>query len=155
VKVKWLILAIAAAGACIGIYFAATYKSEVQLLFELDDAALRGDLEEVKEIYSQLDGAKVVTPSGESILHTAAGKGHIEVVEFFLENGVEIDLRDDRGQTALHRSVRTSQPEMVKYLLARGADRNIKDNDGRTAYDWAIAVYEPQIADLLSDDESK
>ena len=35
-------------------------------------------------------------------LHSTSIKGHLEIVQFLIEKGAEVNLKDDRGQTALN-----------------------------------------------------
>lgn len=70
---------------------------------------------------------------GMTALDWAAVKGHVEVVQFLLDNGADIDCRGSFGDTPLIRAAGNGQLEVVKLLLAAGADVNAKNNGGRTA----------------------
>ena len=50
-----------------------------------------------------------------------------------VENGADINAKDDGGWTALMLASYNGEFEVVKYLVESGANINAKDNDGRTA----------------------
>ena len=66
--------------------------------------------------------------------------GRIEVVEFLLSHGIDINARlRHNGQTGLHWAAWGAHTDVVKLLLARGARVDIKDEtyEGRPL-DWAL-----------------
>lgn len=46
---------------------------------------------------------------GDTILHLAASLGQLELCEYLLENGAQIDVPNQRGRTPLHRAIENSQ----------------------------------------------
>jgi len=83
-------------------------------------------------------------PRGETTLHYAANGGDLEVVKFLLEQGMDVNAKDDRGMSPLMHSVFSSglpkdkaPIEVVRFLIAHGADIDAKDRKRQTAYDWA------------------
>jgi ankyrin repeat protein len=42
-----------------------------------------------------------VNPAGDTALHTAASQGHDSVVQFLVEHGAKLDIKNKRGQTPL------------------------------------------------------
>jgi len=89
-------------------------------------------------------GADVRKPNaeGRTPLHSAAGRGMVDVASFLITKGADINAKDASGMTPLHRAVSQKQLEMVEFLLAKGADPNVKDKSGRTPiYDaWGSGV---------------
>lgn len=69
---------------------------------------------------------------GPSTLHLAVQNGVINVIPLLIQNGVSIDVIDEKGQTPLHVSVLTSRVTVLKLLLRHGADVSIQDNLGQT-----------------------
>jgi ankyrin repeat protein len=73
-----------------------------------------------------------------------------------LENGANINVRDENGTTALMNAVIGGHSEVVRVLLQHGADPNIgvgKDNDGNaiTALSYARYKKDPEIIRLLEE----
>lgn len=95
---------------------------------DLHKAAHKGDLEACKMLIESSVGEEVpitVNDPGASDrrpLHRAAGAGHLNLVQYFLEIGAEIDAIDKSGRTALHWAAISGHTEIVKLLLSKGAN---------------------------------
>lgn len=101
-------------------------------------------------------GAKV---KGSGCIVMAAQEGKLDMVQFFLEKGADInevgiahpqDVRyeEDMG-TALHRAVFEGHGDVVRFLVDHGADLNIEDPKGRKPWDVARATGNAEMIDLL------
>ena len=69
---------------------------------------------------------------GFTLLHYAAKENRLEVIEYLVSNGCDINAVDDEGQTPLHKSTAFGQAESVKLLIDKGANVNQIDNNGNT-----------------------
>ncbi len=106
--------------------------------FSLIMAAHAGDLAKVKKLIAQGMSPNAQDSSGTfrgTALHSAAEKGHIDIVQYLLEQGAKIDARDKDGRTPLMWTVSKDKDaeEMIKLLLAKGADINATSKMGATA----------------------
>ena len=81
-------------------------------------------------------------------LYLAAGEGRLEAVRYLLDQGADVNAREQFGDTALTEAVFNGQLAAVKELLLRGADINAIA-DGSTALDIALNRNHSAIADLL------
>ncbi|MCK4319153.1 ankyrin repeat domain-containing protein [Candidatus Micrarchaeota archaeon] len=63
----------------------------------------------------------------------AAKEGDAEAVERLIQEGADINTRDDWGETALTHAIENGHTETAKFLIEKGADVNVKDWEGRTA----------------------
>ena len=71
------------------------------------------------------------------MLTQAAGQGQLEIVQWFLSQGVSVDLTDDSGCTALIRAAHSDHLAVVEALLRAGANPNHRDKDTETVLMWA------------------
>jgi len=69
---------------------------------------------------------------GETPLHIATSDGALEMAQFFLEKGADVNAKDNGGKTPLHIATSDGALEMAKLLVEKGADVNAKDNGGKT-----------------------
>ena len=63
----------------------------------------------------------------------AASRGNIKRVKLLIEEGADVNARDEDGSTALIEAARYEHTEIAKLLIENGADVNAKDKDGWTA----------------------
>eukprot|EP01041_Mallomonas_annulata_P007586 gene7586-15547_t len=73
------------------------------------------------------------------------------ILKFLIENGADINSKDDRGRSELFRACVISDKEAVKLLINAGADVNAKTNNGISALNLSIFGNDvsPDLMDLL------
>lgn len=68
-----------------------------------------------------------------TLLQKAAWLGFIQVTDFLLSKGADIEAKDNTvGWTPLHIAAVHHHKEVVRLLLSKGADTNAKDHSGET-----------------------
>ena len=104
-------------------------------------AAASGDVEAV---VTWLDGPGHVdartTCIGSTMLITACGHGHIQLVEILLGRGARVDLQSALRDTALMTAALAGYPSVASLLLKAGARTDLLDADGDTALQIADGV---------------
>jgi len=109
---------------------------------DLEGAAGVGRLDVVKSFFNEDDGLKanVTKEQMESGFAWACEYGRTSVVDFLLENGIEVDARlKHHGQIGLHWAAYCAHVDTVKLLLERKAPVDVKDESfGGTALGWAL-----------------
>ncbi len=109
-------------------------------------AAQNNHLEVVKYLLTLKDiDVGLVTPFNQSTaLHTAAFKGHLDIVDAILKTPAGLLHQNTKGMkgeyTPIYVASQNGHIEVVKRLLAAGADPNLKNNVGFTALDIASSV---------------
>ena len=121
---------------------AAEYLATRGARLELEGACGVGRLDLVKGYFSQ-DGslkAKATRKQMKDGFAWACEYGRSSVVEFLLDQGMEIDARlRNHGNTGLHWAAYGGHVDIVKLLLARKARLDIEDESfGGTPLEWAL-----------------
>lgn len=73
--------------------------------------------------------------------HYAAFRGEIFILEYFLDNGADINIEDEQGRTAIFHAIFSQDVEVVRYLVDHGANLSFKDKyaDGESLQHLAAA----------------
>lgn len=118
-------------------------------------AAREGDVKRVKDLFDQGANPNDYYPVGEAcdkdyfsdsnVFNDVITFKNIEIVEVFLDEGVDVNLSDEIGKTPLMTATNWKSPEIVALLISNGANVNFKNKDGKTALDVVedeIRLYE-------------
>jgi ankyrin repeat protein len=82
--------------------------------------------------------------------YIAARNGHIDVAQFLLDRGADINCRGFFGAPGLHWAAIHGHKPMVQFLIARGADLHLRDQQfNSTPLGWALEGKREEIAELL------
>lgn len=103
----------------------------------MDQLIVQGRLQDLMRTidYSKLDGR---SQSGFTMLHHAAKENRVEIIEFLVNTGCDINAGDDEEQTPLHKAAMFGNVESMQLLLEKGADVNKVDSSGQTPLQIAI-----------------
>lgn len=95
----------------------------------MHDLAREGDLLSAEVIFEAGNAIDLPNDEGRRPLHEAAFFGQLDMVQFFIANGADIDAPvQPFGHTALYLAVQQSRYEVVQYLIKRGARLNVSDS---------------------------
>ncbi|XP_072397438.1 uncharacterized protein [Diabrotica undecimpunctata] len=116
-------------------YFAKDKVSKRKHRTGIHIAASEGDIDAVRN--SVKDGANIYAKCkhnfGNRPIHTAAEGGHPIIIEYFLQQGVSVDIVNNAGETPLHIAALYNKPKAIEYLISNKANIHKKDNCNRTA----------------------
>ncbi len=72
----------------------------------------------------------------------AYSKCNVESVQLLIQNGAQVDAKNENGMTLLMMAALNGQVEIVRVLLEEGANVNLKNKDGQTAQDLTSTLDE-------------
>jgi ankyrin repeat protein len=111
----------------------------------LRNAVLRGDYDLVATLLKS--GMDAKTPY---LLHDAALKGHLKIVELLIARGADPRVKNAQGATAVHDAALTGQTEVVRFLLDQGVPADEPDSEsGATPLHNAAAFGRAPVVELL------
>ena len=83
-------------------------------------AAEQGNLEAIKELVQENPQLVIAADDREySPLHNAAYNNHLNIVEYLISQGADVNAASGNGSTPLHGAAYYGHPEIVRELLDR------------------------------------
>ncbi|KAL7825438.1 hypothetical protein AOLI_G00326450 [Acnodon oligacanthus] len=118
---------------------------------KLYQAALDGELVTMATALAQGADVNWSNPeeAGRTALIGAAIGGSLLACEFLLQNGANVNYRDQHGQAALHAAATRGHTGQVCLLLKRGANQYAADEKGKDPLSIAIETAHADIVTLL------
>ena len=89
-------------------------------------------------------------PMGVQPIHSAAARGHADLVAALLDTAADPDARQRGGWTALHSAAHHGNSALAEVLLRHGADPSLESDDGATPAALAKEAGHEQLARRLS-----
>ena len=106
-------------------------------------AVISGNLEAVRQLVeSGTDVDKTEPEGGSSPLIVAALFNKPGIADYLIENGADLNFKNNEGSTALHSAAFFGRAEIVSKLLRHGADTGIRNNAGSTALETVLVPFE-------------
>ncbi|WP_426671626.1 ankyrin repeat domain-containing protein [Mucilaginibacter sp. McL0603] len=104
--------------------------------------------------YLILKGADVNQPSNNGFhvfpIHSAAAGNYTDIVRILIENGAQVNVRQQAGATPLHSAAQNGNLELLIMLLENGAETNVRMEGGKMPADLAKDKGFDEIAEILS-----
>ena len=111
-----------------------------------------GDLDTIKSLISGGAKADTIIDYGEhkiTPLMKAAWDGQMEIAQFLLDSGADVNAVDESGESPLYSAIKRGRVEITQLLVDRGAKVNIKDIRQFTPLTVAAAAGEIEIIKTL------
>ncbi|NXJ43130.1 ANR42 protein, partial [Ciconia maguari] len=106
------------------------YGSRYFLAFPAHGAAFKGDLLVLRRLVrSGVININERDDKGSTLMHKAAGQGHIHCLQWLIEMGADCDIMNDAGETPKDVAKRFAQPAAVELLTQRTGDSNCSDEE--------------------------
>uniref|UniRef100_A0A183CDY5 ANK_REP_REGION domain-containing protein n=1 Tax=Globodera pallida TaxID=36090 RepID=A0A183CDY5_GLOPA len=114
-------------------------------------AVVKGHLEVCKLLVAKGADVNQGTNVGLSPWLLACAKGHLDIVEHFVEHcGQDVNFASSGGVTGLMCASGEGKPNVVRFLLSKGARVDRTMDDGNTALDLAVSNGHGEIVELLT-----
>ena len=85
-------------------------------------------------------------------IHLAALHGHKELVELFLDHGVDVNARNNKNDTPALWAARGNHVDTVRLLIRRTADLQLENDKGSTPLYWAVRYGFVELVRVLLDE---
>jgi ankyrin repeat protein len=103
--------------------------------------------------YLVLKGADVNLPSNNGFrvfpIHSAVAGNYNNIVRMLIENGAQVNVKQQAGATPLHSAAQNGNLELLILLLENGAETNIRMEGGKLPTDLAREKGFEEIAEIL------
>jgi len=91
---------------------------------------------------------------GVSIFDMSITYNNIEIVEYIIEQGIDVNLTQRRSRfTPLMAAASYGRTDIAKLLIEQGADQEVRDEKGFSAIDFARKMNKKSVLDILDYDK--
>ncbi|XP_014813814.1 PREDICTED: ankyrin repeat domain-containing protein 42 isoform X2 [Calidris pugnax] len=105
-------------------------ETQEVLAFPAHDAAFKGDLLMLRRLVrSGVININERDDKGSTLLHKAAGQGHVHCLQWLMEMGADCDITNDAGETPKDVAKRFAQPAAVELLTQGTGDSDSSDEE--------------------------
>ena len=131
-------------------------KEQIKTLFE---ACKEGDFEKVRNYIEELEYYTILTElkdsSENTLLHVACQNGHLEIVQYLVQNGAEVNARNNQKDTPLALACPGRHTDIVKFLMQNGANIDTVNQEGDSPLAIACKHGSLSIVEHLVKNEAK
>ncbi|XP_043466971.1 putative ankyrin repeat protein RF_0381 [Leptopilina heterotoma] len=110
-------------------------------------AVHKGDLNRVSTLLNKNNLEECI--HDKRMLHVAAARGHLQIVDLLIKNGAKLNVEDVKGRTTFYIALQQNKVKVAEFLLKNGARIDIPRDDGRTTLHVAIKTQNIQIVERL------
>ncbi|CAL5425436.1 unnamed protein product [Camellia sinensis] len=83
-------------------------------------------------------------------LHMASANGHLDIVDYLIRNGVDVNASNVEKNTPLHWACLNGHIEVVKNLILAGASVSVLNSHERTPMDEAVSRGKMDVIDAIN-----
>jgi ankyrin repeat protein len=102
----------------------------------------------LKELDKILKGKKeifAIRPYLQSLLLHASFENNIQIVEYLIKKGFDVNEKDYNGYAPIHACAENNYADLAELLLKNGANPDLKDNFGNTSLMKAILHWDKNL----------
>jgi hypothetical protein len=126
-----------------------TFKKIEDLPFSIHEAAMKGDLNALREFLSKRP-VDAQDQKGITALGYAIGANHISIVKTLLDSRANPFVVDSQGNSGLHYAAGYGRKELVEFLLKNGASIGQTNAQGKTPLNVATQNKHQAVIQILN-----
>ncbi|KAL6966599.1 hypothetical protein U1Q18_032381 [Sarracenia purpurea var. burkii] len=126
---------------------AETTPEKVEALLE---AARFDDIEDVISLASCGISLDSKDSQWRTALHMASANGHLDIVDYLIRNGADVNASNVEKNTPLHWACLNGHIEVVKNLILAGASVSVLNSHERTPMDEAVSRGKMDVIDAIN-----
>jgi ankyrin repeat protein len=107
-------------------------------------AVQQGD---INKVHSLINRVGIDTRS--TAVHTAILFGKYDILKLLIENGADINAKDNQGNSPIHGAIENNEIHILRLLIEKGADINAKNNLGQSPLHLAVELDNFNCAQVL------
>jgi ankyrin repeat protein len=125
----------------------ATMKDYASMAFF---AVIEGNKAQMEAMRAEGVNVSALAPHGYPLLCIAAQGGHVDMAEFLMAQGADVNARHPQlGCTPLHMAAEEGKADMARFLLSKGAKTNTTDITGATPLHKAAGSGHADVVQVL------
>ena len=117
-------------------------------------AVKSGDINLLKQLLKRRRHQNITDSNRRTLLHIACSLGRLEMVQLFIEMGMDVDACSMAGQTPLHEACIGGHYRILQRLLSEVSDLDAVDSNGLSAAHYCALNGEVKCLNLLCDQVS-
>lgn len=116
----------------------------------IHDAIIAGEKAVVESLIEKDPGLVALQDKeGMTPLHWAVFAGSLDMTDYLLVHGADVNVKNNIGETPLHLAVMLNNIKMVELLISKGANPRISDKAGATPLSLATKLERNELAGIL------
>jgi len=120
------------------------------LAAKIHDAVIAGEKAAVESLIEKDPGLVAARDKeGMTPLHWAVFAGSLDIAEYLLAHGADVNEKNNVGETPLHLAVMLNNTKMVEMLIGKGANPYISDKAGATPISLARELERNELVKIL------
>ncbi|XP_015262650.1 PREDICTED: ankyrin repeat domain-containing protein 42, partial [Gekko japonicus] len=134
-------------------------KKQENVMFPGHDAAFRGDLETIRCLLeNRVININERDDKGSTLLHKAAGQGHLNLIEWLIDREANCNITNDVGESPKDVARRFAQLAVVEFLrdkMGNDSDEEVDDKERRFFERHAVEDSTDCKGDVILDKQGK
>lgn len=124
-------------------------KKEEKIVENLTTSMRNEQSLDLTKIIERLTSLELRDRDGRTLLINASFYNRLDIVEWLIYHGAEVNASDKTGNTSLHAAVQEGNVFIMRFLLEHGADVNSKNVFGNTPLWMAKPMQSKEIFEIL------